>query len=133
MRYVRYIGPAHVREISARDWRSVGIDAPSVLWGGFNGWAVPLDSFTEDQIRKAIENDPMLVITGEDEEFDPQTTMTDNPLTTAENAENPPVDVIDTMNDPDASTDESAGSPDRSTPRDTTGGGPAPVQQDRLL
>lgn len=124
MRYVRYIGPAHVREISARDWRSVGIDAASVYWGGFNGWAVPLDQFTEDQIRKAIEPDDKFVVTGdEDEAFDPETTRTENPLTTAENAEGKRVDVLDAHSRENVFTDESEPSDDRSTPRDTTGGG----------
>lgn len=129
MRYVRYIGPAHVREISARDWRSIGIDAPSVQWGGFNGWAVPLDTLTEDQIRKGIEHDPQFVITGDGADFDPETVRTDNPLTTAENAEGNRVDVLDAESRENVFTTESDASADRSTPRNTTGGG-TPADED---
>ena len=71
MRYVRYIGLAHVRQITARDWRTVGISGDTVSWSAYNGFAIPADQLTDEQIRKAIENDPEFVITGEDD-FTPQ-------------------------------------------------------------
>jgi hypothetical protein len=71
MRYVKYIGPAHIRQITAADWRSVGITGDQVVWSAQNGFAVPLDVFTDDQITKAIDDDPYLVVTGGDEDFTP--------------------------------------------------------------
>ena len=84
MRYVRYIGLAHQRQITAADWRTVGINADTVVWNAFNGFAVPLEMLTDEQIRKAIEPDQNFVITGEgedqDDEFKPDLTAT-HPMT----------------------------------------------------
>jgi hypothetical protein len=126
MRYVKYIGPSHVRQITARDWAGVGIQADTVMWMPQNGFAVPLDSLTEDQIRKAIEPDPYLVITGEDEDFTPQSTQTETVTPAMLEAGR-----VDITNEADLERafnyrsnegqvdDEDA---DRSTPRNTSGG-----------
>lgn len=111
MRYVRYIGLAHIRQITAQDWRSVGINGDPVVWSAYNGFAVPLDSLTEDQIRKAIEPDRDFVITGEDggdEEFTPHPQQTDmTPAQLDQTVENP-VDVLGIANgDANVSTAES--------------------------
>lgn len=109
MRYVRYIGLSHERQISAIDWRRAGIQGETVVWSAFNGFAVPLDQFTDEQIRKAIEPDVNFVITGEgedgDEEFVPQPkSMAMTPAQAAQND----VDVVAYVNgDDDVSTDDS--------------------------
>src|ERR1041385_2016698 len=140
MRYVKYIGPSHVRQITARDWQGIGIQADQVVWGPFNGFAVPLDSFTEDQLRKAIDNDPYLVITGEGEdedEFVPTPTQTET--VTPAMLEAGRLDITNDADldrafntvtregqspDEDDSVDtDGSGTPDRSTPRSTSGGG----------
>ncbi|MET0418700.1 MAG: hypothetical protein ABW022_22015 [Actinoplanes sp.] len=88
MRYVKYIGPSHRRGITADDWKTVGINGETVWWEGRNGFAVPLEQFTDEQIKKAIDPDPFLVVVGEDE--DPKTFNRD--LTPAE-AVSPTVDL----------------------------------------
>lgn len=94
MRYIRYIGLAHVRQITAQDWRTVGINGDTVSWSAFNGFAIPADQLTDEQIRKAIENDPEFVITGNDEDFTPQPQQTDmTPSALGQVTENP-VDVL---------------------------------------
>lgn len=118
MRYIRYVGLAHIRQITAQDWRSVGITADPVVWSGRNGFAVAVDSLTEDQIRKAIDPDPSFVITGEGDEGDftpaPQTIdMTPSQL---DQAVNNPVDVLDLANaGSDASQTGSGPTPTRPT------------------
>lgn len=125
MRYVKYVGLAHRRMITAQDWRGVGINGQTVVWEGSNGFAVPLDQFTDDQIRKAIDPDNSLVITGDDEEFVPQPvagTMT--PAQATQAVENP-VNVVDMANGGgNVSTDESgaAGAPGGDAPTTTTTG-----------
>lgn len=91
MRYVRYIGLAHERQITADEWRRIGITADSVVWNSYNGFAVPLDQFSDDQIRKAIEQDNGFVITG-DEEFTPDLSAR-RPMTPQE-LESPRVDIL---------------------------------------
>lgn len=94
MRYVQYIGLAHIRQITAQDWRSVGLTGDTVVWSAFNGFAVPLDSLTEDQIRKGIEVDQDFVITGDDEDFDPQPQMRDMTPSALQQVTENPVDVL---------------------------------------
>jgi hypothetical protein len=125
MRYVRYVGLSHRRMITAQDWRSVGINGDTVVWEASNGFAIPLDQLTEDQIRKAIEPDAGFVITGDDEEFEPQPLRGDMTPAQAEQATQNPVDVLAMANgDDDVSTDDSgaAGVPGGDAPT-TTGRG----------
>ena len=122
MRYVKYIGPSHIRQITARDWRSIGLTGDTVQWSAFNGFAVPLDSFNEDQIRKAIEPDSFLVITGEDEEFEPVYHTRDmTPDQATQTTENP-VDVVDIMEGRQIVSRDESGSSTVSAP-----GGTAPT------
>lgn len=94
MRYVRYIGLAHIRQITARDWASVGIQADPVVWSAQNGFAVPLDQFTDNQVIKAFDPDPEFVVTGGDEEFTPKPQATDmTPSALAQTTETP-LDVV---------------------------------------
>jgi len=111
MRYIKYIGLAHIRQITAQDWRSVGLTGDTVVWSARNGFAVPLDALTEDQIRKGIEIDPEFVITGGDEDFTPQPQTRDmTPSALVQTTENP-VDVLALANGTDnVSTDDSEAS-----------------------
>jgi hypothetical protein len=66
-RYVKYIGPSHQRGITAQDWRRIGITADTVWWDARNGFAVPADQFSDDQMRKAIEPDDFFVVIGSED------------------------------------------------------------------
>jgi hypothetical protein len=127
MRYVKYVGLSHQRMITAHDWQGVRITADTAVWNAHNGFAVPLDRFTEDQIRKAIDPDPNFVITGDDEDFTPVAQNRD--MVPAEHAQAvaAPVDVVDMANTGAvASTDDSgaSGAPGGAAPSTrTTGGG----------
>jgi hypothetical protein len=124
MRYIQYVGLSHQRMITAQDWQSVGIQGETVLWNAQNGFSVPLDRLTEEQIRKAIEPDAHFIITGDAPV--PQS-MDMVPAQAAAAASNP-VDVSAMLEGySNVSVDDSGASKaDRSTPVDTTGGGPAP-------
>lgn len=127
MRYVKYVGLSHQRMITAHDWQGVRINADAVVWNAQNGFAVPLDRFTEDQIRKAIEPDPHFVITGADEDFEP--VAQNRNMVPAEHAQAvaDPVDVVALANgDAGASTTASgaSGAPGGAAPTTrSTGGG----------
>lgn len=112
MRYVRYVGLAHVRMLTAADWRSVGINGETAVWNAQNGFAVPLDFFTEDQIAKGIDADPELIITGDDEDFEPQPVNRDVTPSMARQIVENPVDV--------------PGMLDGAERASTTGSGPTP-------
>lgn len=118
MRYVRYVGLSHVRQISAADWRRAGLNGETVQWDAFNGFAVPLDRFSEDQIRKAIEPDPTFMITNE--EFEPDTTATRD--MTPQQVEAPRVDIL---SDPTLESVSTSSSEDSDT--DAAPGGDAPT------
>lgn len=120
MRYVKYVGLAHERQITAADWRSVGIAGDAVVWNAYNGFAVPLDAFTDDQIRKAIENDSTFVITGDDEDFQPD--MSATRAMTPQELESGRVDILD----PEPGSNASTAGSEASTARPTrTGRGTA--------
>lgn len=125
MRYVKYVGLSHRRMITASDWRSVGINGETVVWEAANGFAVPLEKFTDEQIRKAIDNDDSLIITGDDEDFTPQPVPGNYTPEQARQATEAPVDVFALAGgESDASTDESgaAGAPGGDAPTSTTTG-----------
>lgn len=99
MRYVKYVGLSHIRQITAQDWRQVGITADTVQWSARNGFAVPIDFFTDDQVKKVIEPDPGFVITGEgedtnEEEFVPQPQGHDMTPSQLDQTVEQPVDVV---------------------------------------
>lgn len=48
---VLYDGPATRRLISKEDWKKRGIEANSVEWGFHNKFRLPLDKFTEEQLK----------------------------------------------------------------------------------
>lgn len=92
-RYVRYVGPVHRRVITESDWKGARLQGTTVVWEASNGFAVPLDQFTDEQIKKAIEKDSNFTITGEDEDFEPQPAPYDmTPREHRQSIENP-VDV----------------------------------------
>jgi hypothetical protein len=122
MRYVRYVGLAHVRQITADDWRRSGLNGDTVQWDAFNGFAVPLDQFNDDQIRKAIESDSSFIITGdEDEEFEPDTTTATVPMT-PQQLEGPRVDILGGDGAANASTGRTEAFPDGVNDNATPGG-----------
>lgn len=127
MRYIKYVGLSHQRMLTAADWRSIGITGDTVVWNAQNGFAVPLDVLTEDQVRKAIEPDSGFVITGEDEDFTPRSLSYDTVPAEAAAAAESPVDVLAYANgDDNVSTGDSgaAGAPGGDAPVTTgTGGG----------
>lgn len=92
MRYVKYIGLAHRRGITAQEWRSVGINAETVFWGAENGFAIPADRFTDEQIRRAIDPDENFIIVGLDEAPAPLPREM-----TPQEAEGPRVDIAGAM------------------------------------
>jgi hypothetical protein len=48
MGYVKYIGLATIRQITADDWAKVDVtDMETVTWSKANGWTVPDSKFTE--------------------------------------------------------------------------------------
>jgi hypothetical protein len=97
-RYVRYVGAAHRRVITAADWRSVGVKGDQVIWEAQNGFAVPLDQFNDAQIKKAIERDSGFTITAEDDEFEPHHSPVDmTPRELQQSVENP-VDLVAILN-----------------------------------
>ena len=125
MRYVKYVGLSHRRMISAQDWRGVGIAGDTVVWEANNGFAVPLDQFSDEQIRKAIDPDSGFVITGDDEEFTPTPMRGDMTPDQVRQATEEPVDVLALANgNADASTTDSgaAGAPGGDAPTTTTTG-----------
>lgn len=125
MRYVRYIGLSHRRMITSGDWRSVGITGDTVVWEAANGFALPLDAFTDDQIRKAIDPDDNLVITGDDEDFTPEPVRGDMTPAQALQTTQEPVDVLAVANgDDDVSRTDSgaAGAPGGDAPTTVTTG-----------
>jgi hypothetical protein len=68
MQFVKYIGLSHRRVITADDWQSVGIsDQGSVEWSAINNFSVPVDRFSEEALRTAIEPDDAFVIVGGDQ------------------------------------------------------------------
>lgn len=94
MRYVKYVGLSHRRMITAADWRSIGLTGDTVVWEARNGFAVPADQFSDEQMRKAIEPDQDLILTGDDEDFAPKPQYSDmTPAQLTQTAENP-VDVV---------------------------------------
>lgn len=70
MRFVRYVGPAHRRMISSADWKSGRMSGDTVVWDASNGFVVPIDQFSDEQIKKAIEPDASLMIVEMDDDFE---------------------------------------------------------------
>jgi hypothetical protein len=90
--------------ITAGDWRTVGINADTAVWNAQNGFSVAADSFTEEQMMRAIDPDPHFVIV----DTDPTPQNRDMTPGEADQAAQNPVDLLGLLNgDDDVSTDES--------------------------
>lgn len=96
-RYVRYTGQAHRRVITPQDWRSVRLSGDQVVWEAQNGHAVPLDVFTEEQIKRVINPDQDLIITDEDEDFEPFFSSMDMTPRELALSQDSPVDVLSVL------------------------------------
>jgi len=73
MKIVKYIGTAHRRRITARDWQEAGLDGESVEWSWENGFAVSAEQFTDEQMREVIEPDSGFAIEeGEEDDVKPR-------------------------------------------------------------
>lgn len=68
MKYVKYVGLAHMRRITADEWSRAGVrDMETMVWGPENGFMIPLENFSEDVQRQFIEPDRGFIIVGQDE------------------------------------------------------------------
>jgi len=126
MRYVTYIGLAHIRQITSQDWRSVGLTGDTVVWSAQNGFAVPLDQFSEDQLQKGIYVDKDFVVTGGDEDFTPKPQSTDMTPAALQQVTENPVDVVAMLNGDDEPSTAVSAAPGGASPTTTgtgTGGG----------
>lgn len=62
-KYVVYIGQFGERVIDTASWDHVGVkDQKKIVWGRENGWAVPVDSFTDDALKYCDEQDVDFVV-----------------------------------------------------------------------
>lgn len=50
MKVIEYIGPAHHRRISARDWRLAGVKGTDVEWSWENGFGLDAKDFSDEQL-----------------------------------------------------------------------------------
>lgn len=61
-KYVVYIGMSTIREIDEASWDAVNVKKQGFIrWEPRNGWAVPVDQFTDDAL-KYVDEDPEFVI-----------------------------------------------------------------------
>lgn len=66
-KWVRYMGTAHVREITREQWEEARVnDQDSVYWTAANGWTVPASAFNEDA-WPFIEADELLFVVYDEE------------------------------------------------------------------
>jgi hypothetical protein len=50
VKVIEYIGQAHIRRISARDWRLAGVKGTDVEWSWENGFGLAAEGFSVDQL-----------------------------------------------------------------------------------
>jgi hypothetical protein len=68
VQFIKYIGTAHRRIITADDFRRAGIkNQQTVEWSYENNFSVPVDDFPDDVLRQVFEPDPMFVVMGGDD------------------------------------------------------------------
>lgn len=73
MEYVRYIGTAHRRQITADDFRAAGHrDQGTVEWSYRNNFSVPVDQFSDKVLDEVIRPDASLVIVGGEDHMAPR-------------------------------------------------------------
>mgnify|MGYP000909752880 CR=1 FL=1 len=128
--YVRYIGLAHARGITRADWRSVGLDGEDVWWDYTNGFSVPADRFTDEQMRKVITPDTSLLVVGMDTEPQPLPhAMTPSQAAMPRVNLNAAVGNETNAGVPDTATDAETASTDVSGASTGTPGGTAPTRR----
>lgn len=93
MQVVKYIGTAHRRRITARDWQQAGVEGESVEWSWENGFAIPADQFTDSQMREVIQADSGFAIE-EGEEDDVKPRRLQHRMTGQQFHESPRVDMM---------------------------------------
>lgn len=67
--FVKYVGPSHIRAISADEWKAAGFpNGESVVWDWTNAFSIPADKFTPDQLRDVIEVDgaDFVIVSGDE-------------------------------------------------------------------
>lgn len=134
MEVVKYIGTAHRRIITARDWQEAGLDGETFEWSFRNGFSVPVDQFTEDQLADAIRPDPTFVIIGgEDADVKPRA-LSQN-MTGQQAAESPRIDMMGAVGTGNGSNGSSAASGSSEQPSGSGptlgGGGTKPTKATR--
>lgn len=125
MQIVKYIGTAHRRRITARDWQQAGVDGESVEWSWENGFTIPAEQFTEDQMREVIEPDSgFAIVEGEEDDVKPR--RLSHRMTGQQFHESPRIDMMGAVGAPtgarvSTATSEASDGPSGSGP--TPGGG----------
>ena len=68
--WVKYIGLAHVRMITADEFRRAGFpDQETVVWDYTNGHTVDAGQFSDEVMRRAIETDRDFIVVKSDEDL----------------------------------------------------------------
>lgn len=117
MQVIKYIGLAHRRVISAEEWAAAGVTGMgTVEWSYMNNFSVPIDHFTDDALRVAIEPDNFFIVSGGD---DPRELFRRRPRITPQEADRPEVDMMARVT-PVVGSGASSGGPTGAT---TTGTG----------
>jgi len=63
--FIKYTGPAHRRQITADEWKAAGFpNGSTVVWDWNNGFSVPADSLTPEQVKNVIDPDKEFIILG---------------------------------------------------------------------
>jgi hypothetical protein len=122
MKYVKYIGTSHVRQITKDEWAGLdpAVENETVRWHVGNGWTVPA-SVISDDAWPYIEADSELVIIDKDyrgmsDEDRPveADTIAYPPLTTAQEAETTPeLQPVVVEDDEDQPEEEQSRLPDQ--------------------
>lgn len=65
-RYVRYVGTAHRRLITAAQWTGVGAkDQKQTIWSVRNGWKIPVEEFSDNALQYFEKDAGFVVDAGE--------------------------------------------------------------------
>jgi hypothetical protein len=78
-RYIRYIGTAHIREMTREQWEGAGVnDQDSLYWHKGNGWTVPASKISDEAMTYVLA-DELMVPLYDEPEGDVLRTLPDNP------------------------------------------------------
>lgn len=67
--YIRYVGTSTVREITREQWKSIGVDAPTVRWRPANSWTLNANILPEQALQHVRDMEPELLFVGGDHEL----------------------------------------------------------------